>query len=72
MTVTIGIFAAGLLVAFVARRFVTSSSGLTYTLPSATRYVSFNVIAFWLSIGIAVILGLICSGRQIMMRQGRM
>jgi hypothetical protein len=72
MRVTIEILATGLLVAFAARRFVTSSSGLTYTLPSATRYVSFNVIAFWLSIGIAVLLCLIYWGRQIMMRQGRM
>jgi hypothetical protein len=61
---SIGIIAAGLLVAFITRRFVTYSSGLTYTTPSVTRYVPYNIVAFWLSIAITAILCSIYCGRQ--------
>jgi hypothetical protein len=56
MRVTIGIIAIGLLAAFLARRFLTGSSGFTYTLPSATRYISYNVIVFWVLIAITIVL----------------
>jgi hypothetical protein len=60
----IAIFATGLLVAFAIRRFVTYSSGLTYTRPSTTRYVPYNIVGFWLSIAITSILCFIYWGRQ--------
>jgi hypothetical protein len=60
--VAIGILAAGLFVGFVARRFVTNWSGLTFTRPSGTIYVPFNVVVFWLSIAVAIFLCLVSSG----------
>jgi hypothetical protein len=50
MKIRVLLLAAGLLAAVLARRFVTISSGLTYTLPSATRYIPFNIVIFWLLI----------------------
>jgi hypothetical protein len=64
MKVAIGILAAGLFIAFVARRFVTSWSGLTVTRSNGTIYVPFNVIVFWLSIAVAIILCLVFWGWQ--------
>jgi len=61
---TIAIIAVGLLVAFVTRRFVTYSSGLTYTTPSATRYIPYNIVGFWLSIAITAIVCFIYWERQ--------
>ena len=65
---TIAIFAAGLVVAFATRRFVTYSSGLTYTTPSVTRYIPYNIVGFWLSIAIAAILCFIYWGKQMWAR----
>jgi hypothetical protein len=56
MKATVGIITIGLLVAFVARRFVTGHSGLTYTSPSETRYVPYNVIVFWMLIATTIVL----------------
>jgi hypothetical protein len=64
MRVTIGIIATGLLVAFVARRFIISFSGLTLTLPNETRYVSYNVIVFWMLIAITILLSILRWGRE--------
>jgi hypothetical protein len=64
MRVAIGILAAGLIVAFVAQRFVTSWSGLTFTPRNTTIYVSFDIVVFWLSIAIAIILCLVSWGWQ--------
>jgi hypothetical protein len=65
---TLVILAAGLLVAFVTRRFVTYSSGLTYTTPKVTRYLPYNIVGFWLSIAIAAILCFIYWGRHMKTR----
>jgi hypothetical protein len=62
--VAMGIPAAGLIVAFLARRFVTTSSGLTFTRSSGTVYVPFNVVVFWLSIAVAIILCVVSWGWQ--------
>jgi hypothetical protein len=62
MRVAIGILAAGLIVAFVARRFVTNWSGLTLTRPNGTIYVPFNLFVFWVSIAVAIILCLVSWG----------
>jgi len=56
MKVTVGIIAIGLIVAFAARQLLPGSSGLTWTSPSATRYVSLNIVVFWLSIAITILL----------------
>jgi hypothetical protein len=68
MRVGIGILAAGSIVAFVARRLVTTSSGPTFTRPDTTIYVPFNIVMFWLSIAVAIILCLVswASGRKIL------
>jgi hypothetical protein len=57
------ILVIGFLVAAAARRFVTTSSGLTYTGPQATKYVSYNVVLFWLVIVVTVVLCLLPSKR---------
>jgi hypothetical protein len=68
MRVGSGILAAGSIVAFVARRLVTTSSGPTFTRPDTTIYVPFNIVMFWLSIAVAIILCLVswASGRKIL------
>jgi hypothetical protein len=57
------ILVIGLLVAAAARRFVSTSSGLTYTALQATKYVSYNVVLFWLVIVVTVVLCLLPSKR---------
>jgi hypothetical protein len=55
-------FAASLIVAFAGRRFVTNWSGLTFTRSSGTIYVPLNIVVFWLSIVVAIILCLVSWG----------
>ncbi len=59
MDARILILAIGCLAALAARRFVTRSSGLTYTRVDGTRYVSFNIVAFWLLIAVTMIVSLV-------------
>jgi hypothetical protein len=68
MKVRILILTIGLLTGAGAQRFVTGASGLTYTMPSGTRYVPYNVVAFWLLVAITAILCLIPWGRQMCLR----
>jgi hypothetical protein len=64
MNSMIGIIASGLLVAFIARRFVTRFSGLTYTRQNKTGYVPLNIVAFWLSIASTIVIWMLYwSGR---------
>ena len=56
MKVRILILMSWPLIAVAARYFVTTSSGLTYTRPHATKYVSFNIVVFWLLIVVTVVL----------------
>jgi uncharacterized membrane protein YidH (DUF202 family) len=56
VNVRILILISGLLIATAARHFVTTSSGLTYTRFNATKYVSYNIVAFWLLIAVTVVL----------------
>lgn len=65
---TIAIIVAGLIGAFVMRRFVTYSSGLTYTTSNVTRYIPYNVVGFWLSIAVTAILCFIYWGMQMKTR----
>jgi hypothetical protein len=57
--VRILILASGLLIAGAVRRFLTTSSGLTYTGANGTKYVSFNIVIFWLLIVVTVVLCLL-------------
>jgi hypothetical protein len=55
----IAILAIGFLSALMVRRFLTHSSGLTYTRANGTRYVAFNIVVFWLVIVATVALCLL-------------
>jgi hypothetical protein len=55
--VRILILTCGLIIAVAARHFVTTSSGLTYTRSNVTKYVSYNIVVFWLLI---VVSGVLC------------
>jgi hypothetical protein len=57
--VRILILTCGLFIAAAVRHFVTFSSGLTYTRANATKYVSFNIVVFWLLIAATVVLCLL-------------
>ena len=59
MKARILILIGGLLMATAARNFITISSGLTYTRANVTKYVSFNIVVFWLLIIVTVVLCLL-------------
>jgi hypothetical protein len=68
MKVTTGIIAIGLVVAFAARQLLPGSFGITWTSTSATRYVSLNIVVFWLSVAITILLCFAYWVRQMKMR----
>jgi hypothetical protein len=45
----------GVVLAFLLRKFVSSSQGLTFTGPQATHYVGLNVICFWGFLGFTAV-----------------
>ena len=58
----------GFLAAAAARHFITTSAGSTFALPNETRYIPYNLVAFWLLIAITAILCLVPWGRQMRIR----
>jgi hypothetical protein len=51
----IAALAAGTLAALAARWFATRQSGLTYTRANRTKYISFNIVLFYLFLGLTIV-----------------
>jgi hypothetical protein len=51
---TISIAILGLVAALVAKRFVPGQSGLTFTSPRSTHYLSFGILSFWFLLAMTV------------------
>ena len=50
---------AGVLLAFILRRLVPSDAGITLYLTQHTRYISWNVIVFWTTLVLALLVAAI-------------
>ena len=58
----------GLIAALVAKRFVPGQSGLTFTSPRSTHYLSFGTLSFWFLLAMTVIFCLLHAYRAMKVR----